>query len=320
MTAPDDHDQLRLTVAAVARQIGVAPATLRTWDRRYGLGPSEHRSGSHRRYSAADVARLRHMRALTLEGMAPADAAQLAVAANAQDVGPAASIPASATVLEPAATATAPADVRGVSRAAVALDAAAMTTAFTSAVKERGVVAAWEELMRPVLVAAGQRWETTKQGVDVEHLLSECVTGILHRAAASGAGMRKLSGPSVLLACAPGENHVLPLQALAAALTEQGVTVRLIGAATPLDALTAAVRRTRPAAVVLFAQLPVASPDDLVDAVPALRPAPSIVVGGAGWDLADLPSRAVYVAGLRQAVEVILARLGRAPDAGLPSR
>ncbi|MEY3734595.1 MAG: hypothetical protein RL347_1954, partial [Actinomycetota bacterium] len=29
-----------LTVAAVARRLGVAPATLRTWDRRYGLGPS----------------------------------------------------------------------------------------------------------------------------------------------------------------------------------------------------------------------------------------------------------------------------------------
>ena len=31
-----------LTVAAVARRLGVAPATLRTWDRRYGLGPTEH--------------------------------------------------------------------------------------------------------------------------------------------------------------------------------------------------------------------------------------------------------------------------------------
>lgn len=31
-----------LTVAAVARRLGIAPATLRTWDRRYGLGPSDH--------------------------------------------------------------------------------------------------------------------------------------------------------------------------------------------------------------------------------------------------------------------------------------
>ncbi|MGI9196332.1 MAG: MerR family transcriptional regulator, partial [Candidatus Nanopelagicales bacterium] len=42
-------EPLGLTVAAVARRLGVAPATLRTWDRRYGVGPTEHAAGSHRR-------------------------------------------------------------------------------------------------------------------------------------------------------------------------------------------------------------------------------------------------------------------------------
>jgi transposase-like protein len=67
-----------LTVAAVASRLGVAPATLRTWDRRYGLGPSEHTAGAHRRYSASDLARLVTMRSLTLDGVPPADAARLA--------------------------------------------------------------------------------------------------------------------------------------------------------------------------------------------------------------------------------------------------
>ena len=47
-----------LSVAAVARRLGVAPATLRTWDRRYGLGPSDHTVGRHRKYGPRDVARL----------------------------------------------------------------------------------------------------------------------------------------------------------------------------------------------------------------------------------------------------------------------
>ena len=34
-----------LGVAAVARRLGVAPATLRTWDRRYGVGPTRARGG-----------------------------------------------------------------------------------------------------------------------------------------------------------------------------------------------------------------------------------------------------------------------------------
>ena len=69
-----------LSVAAVARRIGVAPATLRTWDRRYGLGPSQHAAGSHRRYGPADVARLEVMRRLIHAGVNPADAARAALA------------------------------------------------------------------------------------------------------------------------------------------------------------------------------------------------------------------------------------------------
>lgn len=68
-----------LKVAAVARRLGVAPATLRTWARRYGLGPSAHVAGSHRQYSSEDLARLVVMRRLTLEGVAPAEAARVAV-------------------------------------------------------------------------------------------------------------------------------------------------------------------------------------------------------------------------------------------------
>nr|BFF18909.1 hypothetical protein GCM10025730_24300 [Promicromonospora thailandica] len=66
----------------MARRLGVAPATLRTWDRRYGLGPSGRTAGSHRRYTPDDVARLLVMRRLTLEGVAPVDAARAAVEAG----------------------------------------------------------------------------------------------------------------------------------------------------------------------------------------------------------------------------------------------
>jgi len=79
--------RMTLTVAAVARRLGVAPATLRTWDRRYGLGPSEHTAGAHRRYSATDLARLVVMRRLTLEGVAPAEAAAIASTTAVADGG-----------------------------------------------------------------------------------------------------------------------------------------------------------------------------------------------------------------------------------------
>jgi len=64
-----------LTAGAVARRLGVAVTTLRTWHQRYGLGPSHHVPGQHRRYTAEDMHRLQVMRRLTAQGVAPAEAA-----------------------------------------------------------------------------------------------------------------------------------------------------------------------------------------------------------------------------------------------------
>ena len=65
-------------MAAVARRIGVAPATLRTWARRYGIGPQAHEVGSHRKYCPGDLAKLMLMRRLISSGVSPADAAEQA--------------------------------------------------------------------------------------------------------------------------------------------------------------------------------------------------------------------------------------------------
>ncbi|RBL79242.1 transcriptional regulator, partial [Streptomyces cavourensis] len=44
-----------LTTGAVARLLGVAPTTLRSWDRRYGIGPASREGGQHRRWTSADI-------------------------------------------------------------------------------------------------------------------------------------------------------------------------------------------------------------------------------------------------------------------------
>lgn len=72
-----------LTIGSVSRLLGVAASTLRTWDRRYDLGPSERTDGQHRRYTQVDVARLALVRQLTLRGAQPAEAARAALATPA---------------------------------------------------------------------------------------------------------------------------------------------------------------------------------------------------------------------------------------------
>ncbi|MGC3004071.1 MerR family DNA-binding transcriptional regulator, partial [Streptomyces sp. G35A] len=45
-----------LTSGALARRLGVSPTTLRSWDRRYGIGPADRSEGRHRRWRPEDVA------------------------------------------------------------------------------------------------------------------------------------------------------------------------------------------------------------------------------------------------------------------------
>lgn len=75
-----------LTVAAVAKRISIAPATLRTWDRRYGLGPSVHQTGAHRRYGYEDVLRLSLMRLWIFRGVTSAQAASYALGADLNEI------------------------------------------------------------------------------------------------------------------------------------------------------------------------------------------------------------------------------------------
>ena len=293
-----------LTVAAVARRLGVAPATLRTWDRRYGLGPTGHASGAHRRYSPDDVARLDEMRRQLLAGASTAHAAQAAQTMQPTEKR--------ATASPPTTTARTPGEksARGLLRAATAMDAAAVRTLTREALDLFGVTAAWHHVLCPALVTVGERWEATAAGVEVEHLLAEAIGAELRAATPVSP-----ADPPVLLACPDGDYHSLPLLALAAVLAEHGVTCRQLGGSVPSEALTAAVTRTGPAVVVLYAQLPLADAADVIAAVPTTRPPATVVVGGPGWlpaekELASL-SRVSVAPGLAEAVTAVLIGLGR---------
>ncbi len=293
-----------LPVATVARRLGVAPATLRTWARRYGLGPSGHSAGTHRRYTVEDLQRLEHMQTLVQEGVSPADAARQAAGAQPRDQTNDMSLtgrggPGGRVLALPGADAV----VRGLGRAAMALDAEDVGATIRALLAERGVVPTWEHVLRPVLAASGKRWEATGEGVEVEHLLSDCVTGALRESVPATA-----TAPArpVLLAGAPREQHALPLHVLAAAMAERGVLCRVLGPEMPVGALVASVRRTGAAALFLWAQLPGTGSAAVLEALPVSRPPTVVVAGGPGWDTGALPEGVRHVMSLAAAVEVLL--------------
>ena len=73
-------------VGVVAERLGIAAPTLRSWDRRHGVGPSVRTSGNHRRYTELDIRRVELMSRLTAQGV-PAQSAADSVLAMGVDLG-----------------------------------------------------------------------------------------------------------------------------------------------------------------------------------------------------------------------------------------
>jgi DNA-binding transcriptional MerR regulator len=65
------------SIGAVARMLDIPPATLRTWEERYGLPKPQRSPGGHRLYSRDQIGQLRFVKAQLAAGMAPADAHRL---------------------------------------------------------------------------------------------------------------------------------------------------------------------------------------------------------------------------------------------------
>ena len=334
-----------LTAGAVARRLGVAVTTLRTWHQRYGLGPSQHVPGQHRRYTPEDMNRLQIMRRLTGQGVAPSEAAAWARRVPVPiDV---------ATPLPPARLdmAWTPPDLpivvlrdgderdsrgrestevdggerdsrgregggqviavgragpaaRGLARAAMRLDAPAQRDILEMTVAGHGVVATWDQVIMPVLIGIGERYAATHRFVEVEHLISRCVTEVL------GAVPRPSSDqlPRVLLAAADEEQHTLPLEALAAALAEAGVPSRLLGARVPPQALSDAMARTGPAAVVVWSSTSrTGDPEQLRRILAGPHPPLLVAAAGPGWPPRDLSAGVQPLGTLTEAVRIVSA-------------
>ncbi|WP_327169588.1 MerR family transcriptional regulator [Streptomyces subrutilus] len=329
-----------LSTGAVAQRLGVAATTLRSWERRYAIGPAVRIDGKHRRWLAEDIARLEEMCRLTALGVPPAEAARAARTPG----GPAGTGPGRPEARAPGGRDALPlgrarAECRGLARAAVRLDAPAVEVLLRGALEEHGCVSAWEEIIAPTLHAVGRKWAsaaTRAQGavpagpaaavsaasaasageryIEVEHLLSWLVSCALRSLPRSAP---RTGFPPVLLACAPGELHSLPLEALWAGLGERALPVRMFGPAVPADALGEAVRRVAPSLVVVWAQGRPSAPSDIVTAVEGTerglrgaRTRSTLLVAGPGWSaVPDAGSR--RLTGLGSGLDLIERMLPR---------
>ncbi|RYJ00489.1 MAG: MerR family transcriptional regulator, partial [Actinomycetales bacterium] len=264
------------SVGEVAASLSLPTSTVRTWERRYGLAPSVRTPGGHRRYDAADLDRMRLMRQLVDQGVAPSEAARTVLRAGRAD----------APILARTLGGPAPwADE--VVAASRRLDANRLRALFQELFEAQGVCTAWDPYVTPLLRRMGEEWASGDLGIESEHLVSEVLlTTLRSRSNRLTTGTQP---PVVIMASAEDDQHSLAVVALQAALAENHVEAHVFGQRLPAAALATLVARFQPKAVFLWASMPRPNGDRLHRVVTALSTSTRIVLGGPGWESTSIP-------------------------------
>lgn len=233
----DQLEQPLVRIGELARRAGIAPATLRAWERRYGiLDPLRSESG-YRLYTPEDERRLLEMVRLVESGIAPAQAASR--------LSSAAPVPAS-----PGDPGVAAGLREELLTALLRYDETEADRIVDRAIGFLSVETLLSDLVLPVLRELGRGWEENGITVGQEHFSSNVLRGrLLGLARGWGGGEGRLA----LLAAPEGELHDLGLIAFGLILRNHGWRIAFLGADTPLESVKSATAQLRPEVVVISA-------------------------------------------------------------------
>jgi DNA-binding transcriptional MerR regulator len=226
-------------IGALSRRSGVPAATLRAWERRYGV-PSPGRTVTGRRvYSDEDLTAILRMRQLVAEGFSPARAAILLRGDGVTDQH---TIPV-ARIAQGFAE-------RFVD-ACLNYDDLTANRVLDEVMAVYPIEQACQEVIVPALTRIGDLWRSDALPVATEHLASNLVRDRL--AVLSRVSSVSPNGPVAVLACAPGEMHDIGPLMLALFLRRRGWRVLTLGSNTPIDELSRVILALKPTVVVVSA-------------------------------------------------------------------
>lgn len=227
---------------AVARETGVPADTFRAWERRYGVPRPQRTAGGHRLYSERDMAIIRWLRDRTDEGVNISHAVLLLT--NTLD----------ALEGEPPHND----DVRTLER--LGDDFYQALAGFDQYHAERILGEAFAlypleqvliELIQPTLVEVGERWHRGEINVVAEHFATQFIRRKL------AALLNMFDGhnyrATIVIGCAPSEQHDLGVLMAALFLLRRGWHVVYLGSQVPLADLLETVGVVKPALVCLSA-------------------------------------------------------------------
>ena len=224
MNPPTEHAGLALNISAVEREAGLSKDVLRMWERRYGFPKPVRDDNGERRYSVAEVAKLRAIKRLMDVGLRPGKIIRHSLEElNALAEGKAV-----------ARRETAP---LGAESEIIDLlsshDAPALQNTLANQLMRQGLQRFVLETATSLNHAVGEAWMRGDLAVFEEHLYTEQLQVALRTGI--NAFPRQTGMPKVLLTTFPGEQHGLGLLMVEALLVPEGAQCISLGPQTPIE-------------------------------------------------------------------------------------
>ena len=277
MTMQLETTHLDYPLRAAARLTGLSPELLRAWEQRYGAVAPVRSEGGSRRYTAADIERLRLLKAAVDAGHRIGKVARLDDDALRERVD--------------AAHAEPPTRLDAILESLDELDGVEAQRLLSIQLCALGPARFARECAAPLVREIGDRWARDRSGIASEHL----ATGILRSLLGSGllpTAATRL-GPRVVFATPSGERHELGILMAALTAVGSGANAVYLGTEVPLEDLSDAVVRSNAAALAL--SLVTIETEPAAAAIRALRDSiPRTVhlwLGGQGASGVPLPDR-----------------------------
>ena len=257
----------QLPIRTISSLTGVNAVTLRAWERRYGLIQPLRTPKGHRLYTHKHLQLIRRVLTLVERGVPISRVRDLLEAEPAP---------------ERAARRNGPwRDYLDRMTAAIErFDEFDLDGIYDEVLSVHPVERVTARLLLPLLAQLGERWQGLSGAIAEEHFFAAYLRSKI--GARLQHFVRYASGPKLIAACAPGEQHEIGLMLFALHANAAGLRTVLLGADTPLEDLAIAQRRSGSEAVVISSSVDPA-PGVLERALPGLvrRTGVPVFVGGA---------------------------------------
>ncbi|MDQ4076190.1 MAG: B12-binding domain-containing protein [Chloroflexota bacterium] len=235
---------------AVVQETGVSAATLRAWERRYGVPNPERTESNYRLYSERDIALIRWLRERVEGGISISQAVELYRRMQEGEDVPT-EIPG-----EPRRpTKTVPHDQESSKHRLIEAFKAFDEQRADQILNELFALYSIEEVLSgvitPTMIEIGEQWHRGEVSVPVEHFSTAYIERKLM--ALMNVQPTNLDAPLIVTGCAPHEQHELGVLLFSLFLRRNGLRVLYLGQNVPLVDLRATLESLKPSMLALSA-------------------------------------------------------------------